>query len=270
MYHLNVLIEKGSIPAHAGEPSVRKAHLPAPSVYPRPRGGTHNPHAARPLHEWSIPAHAGEPPAGGRSCCGTKVYPRPRGGTSLRESDDDARDGLSPPTRGNRRRPARVGARGRSIPAHAGEPQGRPAVDVARTVYPRPRGGTLCERCRRGKTGGLSPPTRGNQEDSHDDHREKRSIPAHAGEPPWGLHGRGSGGVYPRPRGGTAMITSTSSSMKGLSPPTRGNRRPCHPCRRSIPAHAGEPPRQPVPPEASPVYPRPRGGTARRKASSMA
>ena len=53
------------------------------------------------------------------------------------------------------------------------------------------------------------------------------------------------------------------ASFGGLSPRTRGS--PRHPLRagpisRSIPAHAGEPPRRPRAPGRPPVYPRARGG----------
>ena len=91
---------------------------------------------------------------------------------------------------------------------------------------------------------GLSPPTRGNPRELALVTELKRSIPAHAGEPPnYGEAGRPAG-VYPRPRGGTDGSMALSKSLSGLSPPTRGNL--WYACRahmgiRSIPAHAGEP-----------------------------
>ena len=70
--------------------------------------------------------------------------------------------------------------------------------------------------------------------------------------------------VYPRPRGGTIGGCRMRRYGRGLSPPTRGNLGEEHvqmsPV-RSIPAHAGEPQRQPAVFEERPVYPRPRGGT---------
>ena len=71
-------------------------------------------------------------------------------------------------------------------------------------------------------------------------------------------------GVYPRPRGGTERLASIESKIDGLSPPTRGNlNRPLvgQVDLRSIPAHAGEPPRGRRCPRIVQVYPRPRGGT---------
>ena len=90
------------------------------------------------------------------------------------------------------------------------------------------------------------------------------SIPANAGEPS-AHHGRDRVvRVYPRERGGTAAIFLLPSSVRGLSPRTRGN--PHHLQRHaqingSIPANAGEPPitfREILP---TGVYPRERGGT---------
>ena len=136
---------RGSIPAHAGEPSKIWPVGRAPLVYPRPRGGAVYHLAASPsptglspptrgsqhrperrgVHRGSIPAHAGEPfPA----CCMSStpgVYPRPRGGAPLEQVQVQVDWGLSPPTRGSRRlAPQSVQARG-SIPAHAGEPDSR-------------------------------------------------------------------------------------------------------------------------------------------------
>ena len=74
----------------------------------------------------------------------------------------------------------------------------------------------------------------------------ERSIPAHAGEPAWRFVFPFSEKVYPRPRGGTARSDFIHPSRLGLSPPTRGNRMNAlsyNDYQRSIPAHAGEPPR---------------------------
>ena len=112
------------------------------------------------------------------------------------------------------------------------------------SVYPRPRGGTIGANGGLSGDDGLSPPTRGNQNQILGDNTQWRSIPAHAGEPERynrQLHGAA---VYPRPRGGTNATAASSTSPGGLSPPTRGN-----PIMylifgigvRSIPAHAGEP-----------------------------
>ena len=258
----------GSIPAHAGEPRLRLPAGRAGEVYPRPRGGTQNvffPSVAGiglspptrgnqvsrlpPYHyAGSIPAHAGEPRAAAKIARANAVYPRPRGGTPAAVGNPRQESGLSPPTRGNRTLiDLRTGFKG-SIPAHAGEPP-RPDSRLATAgVYPRPRGGTADIRRLSPPKDGLSPPTRGNPSGSSSRRRVSRSIPAHAGEPAPSPRGACPRAVYPRPRGGTAVLRPASPPADGLSPPTRGNpgrggasaRR-----RRSIPAHAGEPPSAP-------------------------
>ena len=253
-----------SIPAHAGEPVLSPPRAWRHRVYPRPRGGTArwrllhlivrglspptrgNPNycLAQLDRRGSIPAHAGEPARILAYRRSRSVYPRPRGGTVAMSKPLALDLGLSPPTRGNRdEMRVRRTIQG-SIPAHAGEPSDHWTKRVSRAVYPRPRGGTLCERCRRGKTDGLSPPTRGNPKRFRCLRCGDGSIPAHAGEPNRNSRRRRRGGVYPRPRGGTGVVIGLALSARGLSPPTRGNRvyRPHRDSNvGSIPAHAGEP-----------------------------
>ena len=172
--------------------------------------------------------------------------------------------GLSPPTRGNQLARGMIVNRIGSIPAHAGEPLHPALPQDGAKVYPRPRGGTSAVRSFSTSSGGLSPPTRGNRDGREPSERISRSIPAHAGEPGetalWALCGR----VYPRPRGGTAVICQPALRIEGLSPPTRGNhlttREVCA-YHWSIPAHAGEPATDGENLTMTMVYPRPRGGT---------
>ena len=214
---------RGSIPAHAGEPHAVGDLGERALVYPRPRGGTsgspsqtivwgglspptrgNRGSASHPIApSRSIPAHAGEPDLGWILQCPHAVYPRPRGGTNPPVSLVVRAPGLSPPTRGNRRRPRDIREHAGSIPAHAGEP-GRTARGVLRAkVYPRPRGGTRRNGRRSYCHTGLSPPTRGNRPREMPRHRRFRSIPAHAGEPPPPQFLFRNPRVYPRPRGGT-------------------------------------------------------------------
>ena len=97
-----------------------------------------------------------------------------------------------------------------------------------------------------------------------------RSIPAHAGEPQSQSYKAISAPVYPRPRGGTGGRWQDAIVGVGLSPPTRGNR-PSSAIldapMRSIPAHAGEPPQARENRPSARVYPRPRGGTSRRRSA---
>ena len=91
----------GSIPAHAGEPAIRRTAANILKVYPRPRGGTDIPSVAEAEARGlspptrgnpslvpddrrrvrSIPAHAGEPYSTACFRHRRSVYPRPRGGT---------------------------------------------------------------------------------------------------------------------------------------------------------------------------------------------
>ena len=172
--------------------------------------------------------------------------------------------GLSPPTRGNRAPPAQRVWLSRSIPAHAGEPPRRALAVGRRPVYPRPRGGTTASAAASMSASGLSPPTRGNHNAASYIERPRGSIPAHAGEPATRCHKSFRARVYPRPRGGTFGVIVRMPGRKGLSPPTRGNRRRSSPydmVMRSIPAHAGEPLASGGTPISRAVYPRPRGGT---------
>ena len=163
-----------------------------------------------------------------------------------------------------------------------------PIISLIAGVYPRPRGGTAVTGIVAALANGLSPPTRGNQTQLPSVILLRRSIPAHAGEPPLTISCHIGSKVYPRPRGGTRSSQSSAASAWGLSPPTRGNpRRPLcdlppvrglspptrgnlylqctpRPQNRSIPAHAGEPDWFFSHLEGDAVYPRPRGGTLHR------
>ena len=258
-----------SIPAHAGEPPAFRAFFRLRAVYPRPRGGTgsltsttrapsglspptrgnHSETERTGEPRRSIPAHAGEPFPSPFDGLPPAVYPRPRGGTRPVLYRPLASDGLSPPTRGNRLESKCYVNYARSIPAHAGEPLSVRLEESPRQVYPRPRGGTDSDSRRARTGGGLSPPTRGNHAMRCFYRYGPGSIPAHAGEPSEAGVRHARDAVYPRPHGGTSSSMMKSTSIWGLSPPTRGN--PAHISSpqfllRSIPAHAGEPRRCPT------------------------
>ena len=212
-----------SIPAHAGEPAAIWLRGWSGRVYPRPRGGTEASPHERPQTPRSIPAHAGEPKAGVDRLVSARVYPRPRGGTAGAGRRREPREGLSPPTRGNRCQVEHNPPVEGSIPAHAGEPSPRSRRRTLRRVYPRPRGGTRSWTPTRAYALGLSPPTRGNLVFSRNGAISAGSIPAHAGEPSCARRAASATPVYPRPRGGTQHSLSSSPPYCGLSPPTRGN-----------------------------------------------
>ena len=188
----------------------------------------------------------------------TEVYPRPRGGACSPVWWRSVRHGLSPPTRGSPRHALRNQRGGRSIPAHAGG-----------AVHATTREGAHAGECHRqghvSVYSGLSPPTRGSPGRIAGRVGGAGSIPAHAGEPYSPPNDTDPCRVYPRPRGGARRSLVDGSSLAGLSPPTRGSPVSLqNPARslRSIPAHAGEPPRLPRAQVRAKVYPRPRGGAA--------
>ena len=172
--------------------------------------------------------------------------------------------GLSPRVRGNPG-PRRGSSRGHgSIPACAGEPWGSSAVVLQARVYPRVCGGTGVPAPAIDNAAGLSPRVRGNRPRCCWPGTCSGSIPACAGEPKPPAPAGPASGVYPRVCGGTTSGSQTSPAHSGLSPRVRGNRRPSPRYRYlpgSIPACAGEPPRDAARRLSEKVYPRVCGGT---------
>ena len=278
-----------SIPAYAGEPVSPPTPPYLKPVYPRVCGGTFrssrvatarnglsprmrgNPGcpSCPSRRRRSIPAYAGEPGWITATPAMSGVYPRVCGGTALGGRRGHSQRGLSPRMRGN---PAVVGVHADaagSIPAYAGEPGVANILRRGHWVYPRVCGGTLCQppACPRPPhCPGLSPRMRGNPEGVVQSGSMLRSIPAYAGEPAAHGHNHHIAKVYPRVCGGTGAGKAGAAHIGGLSPRMRGNR-----CSRvvvrymggSIPAYAGEPPRQTSDNDKARVYPRVCGGTVR-------
>ncbi len=151
-----------------------------------------------------------------------------------------------------------------SIPACAGEPPAAWTRRGSAAVYPRVCGGTAWVRLSSVSMSGLSPRVRGNRIQAPVAGHQHRSIPACAGEPPYGPGDCGRSGVYPRVCGGTVCLVFIPRRVVGLSPRVRGNLGGRSGPRRlagSIPACAGEPSNDT--PVATPtgVYPRVCGGT---------
>ena len=269
-----------------GEPSSRPRPSSPSTVYPRARGGA-SPCPKRESHglglsprtrgsrcrgkqlrldRGSIPAHAGEPECRYPTSLQQGVYPRARGGASPCPKRESHGLGLSPRTRGSQPTASDLRHRRRSIPAHAGEPSLSASQRIRARVYPRARGGAAEAEGGSRPVSGLSPRTRGSPDGFRQRLVDRRSIPAHAGEPCVGVPGTGSDRVYPRARGGACITSRVRLSYSGLSPRTRGSPdgfRQRLVDRRSIPAHAGEP--QIVVPgtRVLAVYPRARGGAYR-------
>ena len=244
---------------------------PLGGLSPRTRGNpdgtweTHHPHG-------SIPADAGESRILSVVRIQFGVYPRGRGGIQDILKEEHVHQGLSPRTRGNLFDRSHDAPRLGSIPADAGESVARCADGPVSGVYPRGRGGIYSIGVMTPPGWGLSPRTRGNPRRGHPRYAQARSIPADAGESRFVLQFVQSGGVYPRGRGGIAIISATTPSILGLSPRTRGNlhggyQRPAG--LRSIPADAGESTVLGLAASLARVYPRGRGGIQQRSGMSQ-
>ena len=231
---------------------------------PRVRGNLQ--HRAEHLAEiGSIPACAGEPVVHCVRGGSDKVYPRVCGGTTPPAASDPVSMGLSPRVRGNLvGHGDPVGVKG-SIPACAGEPDGRVLHRFLGRVYPRVCGGTSDLNTTSYTSPGLSPRVRGNRSRASTSAPCPGSIPACAGEPLDAGEGGARLKVYPRVCGGTLQVDQPGEVVEGLSPRVRGNPT-THNAKRliagSIPACAGEPARWPASSSAWRVYPRVCGGTA--------
>ena len=235
---------KGSIPAHAGEPSWQTTSRTTRRVYPRACGGT-----ASVMAERRPPPRQGSQVYGSPACAGIDPWPEAP---------------LSPRMRGNPVAVAVAGAGAGSIPAHAGEPPPGSSWRRPRRVYPRACGGTLNLLANLVAPTGLSPRMRGNPPTRESAGKCAGSIPAHAGEPIDDTKGTTVRRVYPRACGGTFGIFSTLKDNVGLSPRMRGNQGVAGlwvRALRSIPAHAGEPLPEAARRTNRGVYPRACGGT---------
>ena len=274
----------GSIPACAGEPELVDGAVSCRGVYPRVCGGTQsagdtqkrkaglsprvrgNPPDRKgvPVGRGSIPACAGEPSQSATLTTTGKVYPRVCGGTRSRALAGQPVGGLSPRVRGNLDDPAKDAVDLGSIPACAGEPTFAKGTRLPSRVYPRVCGGTCAASSRVRILRGLSPRVRGNPGRRPIPRPQRGSIPACAGEPARRRSPAIPTRVYPRVCGGTEIGCGCTAKNSGLSPRVRGNRA----CSGvsvssvgSIPACAGEPRTDGVPPVQGWVYPRVCGGT---------
>ncbi len=175
-------VDRGSIPACAGEPLWNMSRCLVPAVYPRVCGGTHAIQACDStlvglsprvrgnlitiigsvVTARSIPACAGEPILHYPECLVNTVYPRVCGGTTDKSNGHKISHGLSPRVRGNPYRRRRSGVLTRSIPACAGEPARKVSRRELCRVYPRVCGGTNISYTLAETVLGLSPRVRGN------------------------------------------------------------------------------------------------------------
>ena len=128
------------IPAQAGNTAWRAPSSSTRPVHPRPSGEhvcwRDGPHGPRRF----IPAQAGNTASAPRKIAAMSVHPRPSGEHGGGLDIAFGGNGSSPPKRGTRARRRTRAARGRFIPAQAGNTSARPGIWSASTVHPRPSG----------------------------------------------------------------------------------------------------------------------------------
>ena len=190
-----------------------------------------------------IPAHAGKTSGCKTVIARSPAHPRSRGenGWSARRALPSR--GSSPLTRGKPIRVAKMRARHRLIPAHAGKTHFRRRNERGHWAHPRSRGENDTHRIVGDLQEGSSPLTRGKQRRRHGDRHPPRLIPAHAGKTPRRKRFPRVGRAHPRSRGENDHVASPAHYELGSSPLTRGKRPPrpvpaAH--GRLIPAHAGK------------------------------
>ena len=270
------------IPAHAGNTAGYTYNVLLNTVHPRTRGehsaglfsvsqkagssphtrGTRWPAHAVPWSSRFIPAHAGNTRSSCASCRACTVHPRTRG-----EHYDSSQHaiycrGSSPHTRGTRTVRIMASMVSRFIPAHAGNTFDVPQRDAWGPVHPRTRGEHSKPSRLSADFTGSSPHTRGTRGGQVPPHDVGRFIPAHAGNTYRYDDLQRHIPVHPRTRGEHDVLCNKQVVGFGSSPHTRGTRTPiqsARPCRRFIPAHAGNTPSSRPRAGSPPVHPRTRG-----------
>ena len=257
-------LERGPIPAQAGEPTPTRTSLRRPRAYPRAGGGTDAEIDAEYDAAGLSPRRRGNPRLPPPRRFFARAYPRAGGGTASITSLKAADAGLSPRRRGNRELFAWGFLVVGPIPAQAGEPRHRELPRVGFGAYPRAGGGTRGLAGDRRHAVGLSPRRRGNLSNWPNSLRFHGPIPAQAGEPRSRTFFAVSARAYPRAGGGTRDESGAEHCAEGLSPRRRGNlvRHAQQPSGdRPIPAQAGEPGSAMPNSRHRRAYPRAGGGT---------
>ena len=231
---------------------------------PRTRGTGHPP-VGRLDDSRFIPADAGN---GRRPACPAgpaPVHPRGRGERENLRICNETGSGSSPRTRGTvGEELSRVRGR-RFIPADAGNGSTPSRRAVRDSVHPHGRGERTGAKRVAAFIGGSSPRTRGTVSTDPADARDRRFIPADAG------NGRSAGSrptpcpVHPRGRGERRARSVVIGRLSGSSPRTRGTvfvRNAAQALGRFIPADAGNGERRRRRRSVPTVHPRGRGERA--------
>ena len=209
---------------------------------PRVRGKRHVPPSCR-CKRRIIPASAGQTQACFRLVRCFADHPRECGANGIYLTDSEKADGSSPRVRGKRRVKARELHRVRIIPASAGQTMLFVVVVAMITDHPRECGANSDGPANRCSMLGSSPRVRGKQARRTGIRRQRRIIPASAGQTRCGRCSARRLSDHPRECGANVFGVMKPAGYCGSSPRVRGKHlfdlfRHC--ARRIIPASAGQ------------------------------
>ena len=279
------VVDRGYIPACAGEARRAVALACVASVHPRVCGGSgflqgrqepelgtsprvrgkRHPGLAERREHGYIPACAGEASENSRVVTPIAVHPRVCGGSHRPALRVCRMQGTSPRVRGKLIVTDAIPGPFRYIPACAGEARRRLCWPRRRRVHPRVCGGSFRCPCCGGLELGTSPRVRGKRPGLPRHHPGTGYIPACAGEATRTTTTSSRDRVHPRVCGGSSINELRYGIDVGTSPRVRG-KRSGGPCGqqgiRYIPACAGEASRHRPTLGAARVHPRVCGGSA--------
>ena len=225
------------IPASAGNTCRAPPARARSTVHPRVRG-EHT--AQRPvvrLDRRFIPASAGNTCGSSRWRRSTPVHPRVRGEHSATLGPGIRDAGSSPRPRGTLAPTSSLGRGLRFIPASAGNTRPSARRRSRSPVHPRVRGEHQVRQRILDYADGSSPRPRGTRDHRHLERRQRRFIPASAGNTPKPVTSAlAPAGSSPRPRG-TLNSRSDRSDGRRFIPASAGNTRPVPCARRAPPVH---------------------------------
>ena len=230
------------IPARAGNAAASAHPSSAGSAHPRAGGERDLRDDRLPARPRFIPARAGNAHQPTSCRCATSVHPRAGGERMLADVDSHRFPGSSPRGRGTLVGLVDLLPPRRFIPARAGNATPRRRLCRRPPVHPRAGG----ERDRIGPSStpaiGSSPRGRGTPVRAAQHQRDRRFIPARAGNASSARRPLSRRPVHPRAGGERTQFSLGANRTIGSSPRGRGTRRPPQPfghVRRFIPARAG-------------------------------
>ena len=251
------------IPAHAGQTAYRSQGPSRPSDHPRACGanearlaseshafgssprmrGKPAARSRRVMRVRIIPAHAGQTSAAARAGWSRPDHPRACGANVLTLHLHHAASGSSPRMRGKRQMATLMSSTQRIIPAHAGQTSRRNSSCYRQPDHPRACGANEHVRFLVGLRHGSSPRMRGKRYQRPPPPRQRRIIPAHAGQTPPSTTRDICRPDHPRACGANAARLAPRRFPSGSSTRMRGKRYTRSiglDSQRIIPAHAGQ------------------------------